>query len=145
VIIELANNLAETLNLPASLPTIVIIILASGFPLAIVLSWLYDLTSEGVERTRTLSEVREGKKPVVTNAWKISTYVSFVVIAGLVVFHIVTRDSMIKPGSIESLVVLPIYNYTGNDQLDYFVSGMHSSLIGDMGKVGSLRVLCLFR
>jgi len=45
VIIELVNNLAEPLNLPASLPTIVIIVLAIGFPLVIILSWLYDLTS----------------------------------------------------------------------------------------------------
>ena len=141
VIIELVNNLAEPLNLPASLPTIVIIILAVGFPLVIIISWIYDLTSEGVERTKPLSEIKEGEKPVVPNAWKIATYVSFVVIVGLVVFNIVTRSNLIKPGSIESMVILPFHNYTGDDQLDYFVAGMHSSLIGDMGKVSGLRVL----
>ncbi|MEN8251168.1 MAG: hypothetical protein ABFS32_19705 [Bacteroidota bacterium] len=141
VIIELVNNLAEPLNLPASLPTIVIIILAVGFPLVIIISWIYDLTSEGVERTKPLSEIQEGEKPVVPNAWKIATFVSFVVIVGLVVFNIVTRGNLLKPGSIESLVILPFHNYTGDDQLDYFVAGMHSSLIGDMGKVSSLRVL----
>ena len=141
VIIELVNNLAEPLNLPASLPTIVIIILAIGFPLAIILSWLYDLTSKGVERTKPLSEIKEGVKPVVPNAWKIATYVSFVVIVGLVVFNIVIRGNIIKPGSIESMVILPFHNYTGDDQLEYFVSGMHSSLIGDMGKVSGLRIL----
>jgi adenylate cyclase len=141
VIIELVNNLAEPLNLPASLPTIVIIILAIGFPLAIILSWLYDLTSEGVERTKPLSEIQEGEKPVVPNAWKIATYVSFVVIVGLVVFNIVTRGNIIKPGSIESMVILPFHNYTGDDQLEYAVSGMHSSLIGDMGKVSGMRIL----
>ena len=88
VIIELVNNLAEPLNLPATLPTIVVIVLAVGFPLAIVLSWLYDLTSGGVERTKPLSEIKEGEKPVVPNAWKIATYVSFVVIAGLVTLNI---------------------------------------------------------
>jgi len=44
VLIELVGNLAEPLNLPPNLPTIVIIVLAVGFPLAIVLSWIYDLT-----------------------------------------------------------------------------------------------------
>jgi hypothetical protein len=38
VIIELAGNLVEPLNLPERLPTIVIIILAAGFPLAVILS-----------------------------------------------------------------------------------------------------------
>jgi TolB-like protein len=38
-------------------------------------------------------------------------------------------------------VILPFDNYTGDEKLDYFVSGMHSSLIGDIGKIGSLRVI----
>ena len=54
VIIELVNNLTEPLNLPTNLATIVIIVLAVGFPMAIILSWLYDLTSEGDERTKPL-------------------------------------------------------------------------------------------
>jgi len=141
VIIELIGNLSEPLNLPASLLTIVIIIMAVGFPLAIVLSWLYDITSGTFERTKPMEDIPEEEKIRVPNAWKIATYVSFVVIVGLVVFNIITRGNIIKPGSIESLVILPFHNYTGDDQLDYFVAGMHSSLIGDMGKVSSLRVL----
>jgi len=39
------------------------------------------------------------------------------------------------------LVVLPFDNFTGDEDLEYFVSGMHSSLIGDMGKIGGLRVI----
>ena len=45
VIIELLGNLSEPLNLPTSLSTIVVIVLAVCFPPAIILSWLYDLTS----------------------------------------------------------------------------------------------------
>jgi TolB-like protein len=39
------------------------------------------------------------------------------------------------------MVVLPFDNFTGDDQLEYFVAGMHASLIGDMGKVGGMRVI----
>ena len=60
VLIELVNNLTEPLNLPTSLSAIVIIILAVGFPLAVVLSWLYDLTSGGMERTKPLDKIQEG-------------------------------------------------------------------------------------
>ena len=89
VIIELINNLAEPLNLPPNLLTIVLIVLAVGFPLAIILSWLYDLTGQGMERTKPLSEIEEGEKTVVPNAWRIATYISFVVILGLAVLNIV--------------------------------------------------------
>jgi len=141
VIIELVGNLTEPLNLPANLSTIVIIVLAVGFPLAIVLSWLYDLTSGTFERTKPIEDVQEEEKAKVPNAWKIATYVSFVVIAGLIVLNIASRSNLIKPGMIQSLVVLPFDNYTGDENLDYVAAGMHASLIGDIGKVGALRVI----
>jgi tetratricopeptide (TPR) repeat protein len=40
-----------------------------------------------------------------------------------------------------SVLVLPFDNYTGSDTLEYFVAGMHSSLIGDIGKISALRVI----
>ena len=141
VIIELINNLAEPLNLPARLTTIVVIVLIAGFPLAIILSWLYDLTSEGVEKTKPISELHEEDTSIVPNAWKIATYVSFVVIIGLVLFNILGRARETNSGDIQSLVILPFDNFTGDEDLEYFVSGMHASLIGDMGKIGGLRVI----
>jgi len=140
VIIELVGNLTEPLNLPTSLSTIVIIVLAVGFPPAIILSWLYDLTSGSFERTGPLEDIQEEGKARVPNAWKIATYVSFLVIAGLVVFNLVSRGDVLKPGMIQSLAILPFDNYTGDEKLDYVAAGMHSALIGDMGKLGALRI-----
>ena len=141
VIIELINNLTEPLNLPSNLATIVVIVLAVGFPLVIILSWLYDLTSEGVEKTKPIEEIVEGEKTVVPNAWKIATYVSFVVILGLLTFNIIGGTKSLKAGDIQSLVVLPFDNYTGDVQLENMVSGMHALLVGDMGRISEVRVL----
>ena len=140
VIIELAGNLTEPLNLPSSLSTIVVIILAVGFLPAIILSWIYDLSSGTLKRTGPVEELKKAEKAQVPNAWKVATYISFAVIVGFVVFNIITRGDVIKPGSIQSMVVLPFQNYTGDDQLEYFVSGMHSSLITDISKVSALRI-----
>ena len=141
VIIELINNLAEPLNLPTSLSMIVIIVLAVGFPLAIILSWLYDLTSKGLEKTEPLSESIEDEKPVDSNAWKIATYVSFVVILGLVTYNIIGGPKQLRAGDIQSLVILPFDNFTGDDQLENVVSGMHALLVGDIGRINEIRVL----
>lgn len=145
VIIELVNNLVEPLNLPESLATIVIIVLASGFPLAVILSWIYDLTGEGIERTRSLredgDESDDEKTEKVPVAWKIATYVSFVVIIGLVTLNMAGRKGQLRAGEIQSMVVLPFENFTGDEQLDHMVSSMHSLLIGDMGRISELRVL----
>ena len=141
VLIQLVDNLTEPLNLPTGLATIVVIVLAVGFPPAVILSWLYDLTGRGIEKTKPLQEVREGEKTVVPNAWRIATIISFIVIIGLVTINIVMGTRGLRPGDIESLVILPFDNFTGDDQLDYVAAGMHSILIGEMGKVRGLRVL----
>ena len=141
VLIQLVDTLTEPLNLPAGLATIVVIVLAVGFPLTIILSWIYDLTGRGIEKTKPLQEVREGEKTVVPNAWRIATIISFIVIVGLVTINIVMGTRGLRPGDIESLVILPFDNFTGDEQLDYVADGMHASLIGDMGKVSGLRVL----
>ncbi|TFG90674.1 MAG: hypothetical protein E4H16_01365, partial [Candidatus Atribacteria bacterium] len=113
--------------------TIAVIILAVGFPLAAILSWLYDLTGQGMEKTKPLSESEEVEKTVVPNAWKFATYISFVVIAGLLTFNIFGGTKELRAGDIESLLIFPFDNLTGDDQLDYVAAGMHSALIGDMG------------
>jgi TolB-like protein len=41
----------------------------------------------------------------------------------------------------KSVVVLPFDNYTGSNDLEYFVAGMHASLIGSIGKISGMRVI----
>ncbi len=141
VIIELINNLTEPLNLPPRLSTIVVVILAVGFPLAVILAWIYDLTSEGIEKTKPVEEIEEGEKTVVPNAWRIATIISFVVILGLAVLNIIGGGKQIRPGDIQSLIILPFENFTGDDQLENMIYSMHSLLIGDIGRISGLRVI----
>jgi len=141
VIIELVNNVVEPLNLPERTSTIAIILLAIGFPIAVIISWIFDLTPKGMERTKPLSEVPEAEKPVTQNRWKIATYVSIAVIVGLIILNLVGRPTMLRAGDIQSLVILPFDNYTGDDQLNNMVSGMHALLVGDMGRISEVRVL----
>ena len=144
VIIELVGNLTEPLNLPTSLSTIVIVVLATGFPLAIILSWIYDLTGEGTKRTPALEQLdgdAAEAKPAVPNAWKIATYLSFVVIIVLLTLNIFGGGKNRRAGDIQSILILPLENLTGDDNQDHMVSSMHTLLITDMGRIGDLRIL----
>ena len=40
-----------------------------------------------------------------------------------------------------SIAVLPLVNLTGSAENDYFVDGLHDALIGELGKIKSLRVI----
>jgi len=63
-----------------------------------------------------------------------------IIIVSLIVFDIIGGGKQARAESIGSIVVLPFSDYTGQDTLEWFVSGMHSALIQDMGKIGSLRI-----
>ena len=140
VIIELVTNLTEPFNLPANLATILIIVLAIGFPLITILSWFYDLTGKGIEKTKPLTDTVVSEKVKVPNAWKIATYVNFALIIGLVTFNILGGPDQLRAGNTQTIMILPIDNYTGDDQLDDFISGMHAVLINDVGRISKLIV-----
>ena len=63
--------------------------------------------------------------------------VMLVVVAGIGVYAILNK---IVPTE-KSIAVLPLHNLTGNTENDYFVDGMHDALIGELGQIGSLRVI----
>ena len=51
VIIELVGNTYEAMNLPDWTPAFAIIVLSIGFPLAVIFSWIYDISSKGIAKT----------------------------------------------------------------------------------------------
>src|SRR4029079_7669957 len=64
VLLQLVNNIAPGLNLPNSALTLVIVLLAVGFPIALVFAWIVDLKTPGAEanpaRTTALDYVLAG-------------------------------------------------------------------------------------
>jgi len=64
-----------------------------------------------------------------------------IVVAALAVFGIIDIGKQAKAGTIESVVVLPFGNYTGEDELESLVAGMHACLISDIGRLSGLRVI----
>jgi len=84
-------------------------------------------------------KVTEGSKK-----WKLLVSSILVVLAvifvTLILADIIKGGKSLKAGEIKSLIVLPFSNYSGQDTLDWFVSGMHASLVQDISKIGSLRI-----
>jgi TolB-like protein len=50
-------------------------------------------------------------------------------------------DELTGAKRIESILILPFDNYTGSEELNYFVAGMHDSLIGAIGRISTIRVI----
>ncbi len=53
----------------------------------------------------------------------------------------VLRRLSLAPGRIDSVVVLPLDNLSGDPQQVYFVEGMHDAIIGELAQMAGLRVI----
>ena len=53
LIIQVVANVNDPLNLPGQFDTVVVVLLAIGFPVALVFAWAFDLTAEGIRRAPT--------------------------------------------------------------------------------------------
>ena len=57
VILQVALSLQSALKLPDWFSTMIIALLMIGFPIALVASWFFEFTPDGIKRTTSSSEV----------------------------------------------------------------------------------------
>jgi len=142
VFLEAATIIFPRWGFPDWAIDLVLYLLILGAFITIVVAWIFDLTPEGVQKTKPVDEVRDSEKTTDSNAWKAATYISLLVIVVFIIFNVVPFNKLARTGTIESLVVLPFDNFTGSDDFEYLVSGIHNSLISDIQQIGALHVKC---
>jgi len=57
VILDLISNIADPLNLPRWLQTGIVLLVIIGFPVSAIFFWIFDITPEGLKKTRPAREV----------------------------------------------------------------------------------------
>jgi TolB-like protein len=143
LIIDLINNIAEPLRLPEWTPTLIIVLLAIGFPVALFFSWIFDVTPEGLEKTKPIKDedaavvASSDKSSSGGNGWKIATYVSLAVIIGLVMLHLFGGNSPSDELPEDSIAILPVHNLSGDPAQEAMCDGLTREIITQLYKIGS--------
>ena len=140
VILELVSIVAEPFGLPDWTIKLVFVLLCIGFIISIILSWIYDITPEGVEKTKPVHRFTEVDKPVSSRSWKIASYISFVVIVALIVLNIIPRSHK-KEIFDKSIAVLPFNNMSGDIEQDYFCDGITEDILNDLTHLEGIHVV----
>jgi TolB-like protein/Flp pilus assembly protein TadD len=114
VLIQVADATFEPLGLPTVALKFVIVAVVLGFPLACVLAWAFDVTAQGIERTRPLA-LSTAEPPAVASG----------------------------PTLVEgppSVAVLPFADMSPGHDQGYFCEGIAEEIINSLCCVGGLRV-----
>ena len=138
---QIAGLVTSSFEAPSWVMKVIIISLIIGFPIAVILAWVYDITPHGIIKT----EPEEGENSLNLKSKKSIIWNLF--ISAIIIISFVTIGSWwamneyksSDTGAMKSLAILPLRNFTENDDRIYLAAGLHSNLITNVSKISSLR------
>src|SRR6478752_2369499 len=141
--IQAASIFLPAFNAPQWAMQVVILILVVGFPIALVFSWAFEITPEGIVRESQVAADQSithhtGRKIVAL------TIVLAVVATGLLIFQLIRARSTPPPAatiSNKSIAVMPFDNLSGDPQNAYFSEGVQDEILTRLAKIAELKVI----
>lgn len=150
LLVQVSGLLLDAFDAPGWIFRSIIILLAVGFPIALILAWFFELTPEGLVRNEDLPldySQNEVIKPYL-NAIIISMLCAAVLIFALDRFVWkadpildIPAKSFDSGTKIDSLAVLPFVNRSNQAEDVYFVDGIHDDLLTLLTKIRSFRIV----
>ncbi len=117
VVLQLADVIFPAMNLPDWTITLTLGLLAAGFPVALVLAWVFDLTPEGIQRTDTAAPTTVNSEPEGTPAGRVAADI----------------DPL-------SIAVLPFPDMSAEQNQEHFCDGLTEELLSMLTRIPNLRV-----
>lgn len=139
VVLQIADLVFPALSVPDWCYRFLVIGCLAGFPIALVLAWLYDITPEGVRRTG-----KRDSGPVVVRLGRVGLYVSAAIgvltILFLAFVWVQPRAALgdVAPGA-DVIAVLP-FTTSGTD-VEVLREGMVDLLSRNLSQVGVIRTV----
>jgi len=135
-IIQIASAVFPAWELPNWSQRLLIVLLLSGFPIALILAWAFDVTPEGVRVTApppSLPAYHRGRR----NLFILLTI--GVMLSAITGFFLLPRASARKLD--KSIAVLPFQNLSDDKENAYFADGIQDDILTNLSKIGELKVI----
>jgi TolB-like protein/Tfp pilus assembly protein PilF len=138
----IAQGLAQVLpvfEIPNSnsVTRVAIALMLVGFPVALVLGWMFDITPAGIERTPDVATHVQPRLRRRRNVLLVAT--AGILISAAVGFFVLPLASARKVD--KSIAVLPFQNLSDNQDNAYFADGIQDDLLTNLSKIGDLKVI----
>jgi TolB-like protein/Tfp pilus assembly protein PilF len=140
---QLTTQVLPLFEIPNSATRFVVIALVVGFPIAMLLAWLYEFTPEGVVRTEDLRPAQA--RSIQRATGRILDFIIIgallLVIAMLVVGRLPLYRQTGESISRKSIAVLPLENLSGDPDNAYFADGIQEEILTRLASIADLKVI----
>lgn len=148
VLIQVASAALPALNLDERFIKYFWLAALGGFPIAVIFSWRYDVTPQGLRRTvagiETAPEaLRLGRMDyLLLGVLGLLAAIGIYDLSQKAVEEAALLEDIPELREIkqQSIAVLPLQNLSPESTEQYFVTGMYDSLISNLGKIDALQV-----
>jgi len=143
VLAQITELVTSSFETPPWVMKMIIIVLIIGLPIAVILAWVYDMTPQGIIKTKPEdlenNQTPKSKKSIIWNLFLSAIIIiSFVTIG---TWWALNEYKSADTGVTKSLAILPLRNFTENDNRIYLAAGLHSNLITNVSKISALRTI----
>jgi len=149
LLIQVATQVFPFFDVPDWAVRLVVVLLALGFPVALILAWAFELTPEGIKRTKDVEPKKQSSTFRAGRKFVGIVLAMAVLAAGLLAYHLVREVSSPPAESRftksthaeKSIAVLPLLNESGDPADEYFSDGLSEELIAALAMVKELKVV----
>src|SRR6059058_5616547 len=133
-IIQIASAVFPAWELPNWSQRLVIVLLLSGFPIALILAWAFDVTPQGIKTTPMIAVPGAYRRRNV-----IMLVATGVIISAAAGFFLLPRAVARKLD--KSIAVLPFENLSDDKENAFFADGIQDDILTNLSKIGELKVI----
>ena len=120
-----------------------VVLVALGFPVALMLAWFFDLTSGGVVLTPNPAGEHAANRRRMILLAVMGLFIGGVAVAGYFLWHPwrSAREDFAASTPEKSIAVLPFANLSDEKQNTFFTDGVQDEILNDLAKIADLKVI----
>jgi TolB-like protein/cytochrome c-type biogenesis protein CcmH/NrfG len=150
LVIQVSSTVLPTFHAPEWVVQTLVVLVAIGFPIALVIAWAFELTPEGLKRTEDVDLAATARQPR-RHAWIFIVIVGAALSIGVFFLGRYTGRNVANAARTEaatgssnpqkSIAVLPFENLSDDKNAAYFADGIQDEILTKLASIADLKVI----